>query len=167
MSLKNTLVALIEWSMYARTITKLHGLIHSRELNFTEQVTFTVEETLFFARCLCPLFYQILENDFSIWLLLPQKFFLITKPSGSTKKCFSVFLHKIKRISRNTAYLANKKSDDTSITFQHFKNISWFSFSVCFKSTIWISTKFKLKLLNGEFSISIATIPVHPSSNQF
>lgn len=71
---------------------------------------------------------------------------------------------KIKRISWNTAYLANKKSDDTSITFQHFKNISWFSFLVSFKPTIWISTQFRLKLLNEEFSISIAAILVHPSS---
>lgn len=77
------------------------------------------------------------------------------------------FYVNIKRKPWKTAYLANEKSDDTSITFQHFRDIPHFSFVVCFRSAIWISTIFRVKTLNGELNISITALPLLKSSYWF
>lgn len=133
--------------------TQLRELIHTRELNCTEWMPSTVEETYFFARGLHPLFYHnlfflsCLKNCFSIWLLLKSP--LIHSLAVPLRYTFQSCYLKIKRTRRRTAYLANEESDDTSITFQHFRGIPWFSFVVCFKSAIWISAIFRLKTLSG------------------
>lgn len=77
------------------------------------------------------------------------------------------FYANIRRMPWKTAYLANEKSNDTSITYQHFGDILQLSFVVCFKSAIWISIIFRLKILNGELSISITVLPVLKSSYWF
>lgn len=87
------MASLTQWSMDVIHTAKLYELIVIRELNFTEQIPSTVEETdLFLLGGLHPLIYHVLFFSCLIWktastsLLLLQKFYFTNKLSGPTKK---------------------------------------------------------------------------------